>query len=262
MDRQVARIFLLHIVSTVTSNAKIPTRHKMEKSSVIKKRIEKSLANSASLDSIVTLLKSLLNLSVIGSPISMLLSDFIPTRRFLRLETFVEELSQEFKKVEDKVDIEYITTDEFAFLFEQCFKAASENYQKEKIDSFKAILVNATIDKSLIQLEKEFFLNLTKQLTVLHIQILNFLHDTRDYIKRKGLEENEIQGHYKDFIPLIFPDIEFDTVKIALDDLNKYGLTELKSSQFGVMTVSSGLKLLGDRRTTSFGDKYIKFITL
>jgi DNA replication initiation complex subunit (GINS family) len=141
---------------------------------------------------------------VIGSPISMLLSDFIPTRRFLRLETFVEELSQEFKKVEDKVDIEYITTDEFAFLFEQCFKAASENYQKEKIDSFKAILVNATIDKSLIQLEKEFFLNLTKQLTVLHIQILNFLHDTRDYIKRKGLEENEIQGHYKVLIPLIF----------------------------------------------------------
>jgi hypothetical protein len=234
----------------------------MKENSAIIKRIEKNLANSPGLDAIVTLFKSLLSLSVIGSPISVLLSDFIPSRRFLRLETFVEELSQDFKRVEDKVDIEYITTDEFAFLFEQCFKAASDNYQKEKIDSFKAILVNATTDKSLIQLEKEFFLNLTKQLTVLHIQILNFLHDTHGYIKRKSLRESDIQGRYKDFLPLIFPDIEFDTIKIAMDDLNNYGLTELKSSQFSVITVSSGLQLLGDRRTTSFGEKYIRFITL
>ena len=234
----------------------------MDKRSVILKRIENSLANSPGLDAIVTLFKSLLSLSVIGSPISVLLSDFIPSRRFLRLETFVGELSEEFKKVEDKIDIEYITTDEFAFLFEQCFKAASDNYQKEKIDSFKAILVNATIDKSLIHLEKEFFLNLTKQLTVLHIQILDFLHDTRDYIKRKSLIESQIQGRYKDFLPVIFPEIEFDTIKIAMDDLNNYGLTVLKSSQFGIMTVSSGLQLLGDRKTTSFGEKYLRFITL
>ena len=89
----------------------------MKENSAIIKRIEKNLANSPGLDAIVTLFKSLLSLSVIGSPISVLLSDFIPSRRFLRLETFVEELSQDFKRVEDKVDIEYITTDEFAFLF-------------------------------------------------------------------------------------------------------------------------------------------------
>lgn len=234
----------------------------MDKDSVLLKKIENSLAKSPSLDTIVTLFKSLLNLSKIGSPISVLLSDFIPSRRFLRLETFVEELSEEYKKVEEKIDIEYITTDEFAYLFEQCFKTASDNYQKEKIDAFKAILVNATTDKSLIHMEKEFFLNLTKQLTVLHIQILDFLHDTRDYIKRKNLQENQIQGRYKDFLPMIFPDIEFDTIKIAMDDLNNYGLTELKSSQFSVITVSSGLQLLGDRKTTNFGDKYLDFITL
>lgn len=234
----------------------------MDKKSALFKKIETSLAKSPGLDTIVTLFKSLLNLSIIGSPISTLLSDFIPSRRFLRLETFVEELSKEYKKVEEKIDIEYISTDEFAFLFEQCFKAASDNYQTEKINAFKAILVNATIDKTLIHHEKEFFLNLTKQMTVLHIQILVFLHDTRDYIKKKNLTENQIQGRYKDFLPTIFPDIEFDTIKIAMDDLNNYGLTELKSTQFGVITIASGLQLLGDRRTTSFGEKYLRFITL
>lgn len=234
----------------------------MDKKSAVIKKIENSLAKSPGMDTIVTLFKSLLSLSIVGSPISVLLSDFIPTRRFLRLETFVDELSQEYKKVEKKIDIEYIRTDEFAYLFEQCFKAVSENYQNEKIAAFKAILVNATTDKSLIHLEKEFFLNLTKQLTVLHIQILDFLHNTRDYIKRRKLTESQIQGRYKDFLPIIFPDIEFDTIKIAMDDLNNYGLTELKSNQFGVITVSSGLQLLGDRKTTSFGEKYLRFITL
>jgi hypothetical protein len=234
----------------------------MDKNSALLKKIENNLAKSPKLERIVTLFKSLLSLTIIGSPISVLLSDFIPSRRFLRLENFVEELSEEFRKVEEKIDVEYITTDEFAYLFEQCFKAVSDNYQKEKIEAFKAILVNATTDSTLIHLEKEFFLNLTKQLTVLHIQLLDFLHDTRDYIKSKNLTENQIQGRYKDFLPIIFPDIEFDTIKIALDDLNNYGLTELKSSQFGVITISSGLQLLGDRKTTSFGEKYLRFITL
>jgi len=234
----------------------------MDENFTIIKKIENSLAKSPGLDAIVTLFKSLLSLSIVGSPISVLLSEFIPSRRFLRLETFVGELSEEYKKVEEKIDVEYIKTDEFAYLFEQCFKAVSENYQKEKIAAFKAILVNATTDRSLIHLEKEFFLNLTKQLTVLHIQILDFLHDTRDYIKRKNLNESQIQGRYKDFLPIIFPSIEFDTIKIAMDDLNNYGLTELKSSQFSVITVSSGLQLLGDRKTTSFGEKYLRFITL
>jgi hypothetical protein len=232
-----------------------------DKLAIIKK-IEDSLSKSPGLDSIATLFKSLISLSIVGSPISVLLSDFIPSRRFLRLETFVEELSVEYKRVEEKIDIEYIKTDEFAFLFEQCFKAVSENYQKEKINAFKAILVNATTDKSLIHLEKEFFLNLTKQLSVIHIQVLTFLHDTRGYLKMKKISDNQIQGRYKDFLPIIFPEIDFDTFKIVLNDLNNDGLTELQGSSLGAMTVSTGLQLLGDRKTTSFGEKYIRFINL
>ena len=231
------------------------------KSNIIKK-FEKNLANSPKFENVITLFKSLISLSKIGSPFSILISDFISSRRFIRLESFAEELSHEFNKIEEKIDIEYITTDEFAYLFEQCFKAVSENYQKEKISAFKAIIVNSTVDKTIIPLEKEFFLNLTKQLTVLHIQILTFLHDPHDYVKKINISENQIHGRYKNFLPIIFPNIDFDTIRIVMDDLNNYGLTTLKSSQFGAITVSSGLQLLGDRSTTTFGDKYLRFITL
>jgi hypothetical protein len=234
----------------------------MNSNSTLIKRIEKNLEKHPRLDNIVVLFKALLNLSKIGSPLATLISEFIPSRRMLRLEKFAEELADEFKKLEENIDIEFITSDEFAFLFEQCFKAASENYQKEKLDAFKAIIINSATDLDLDSTEKEFFLNLTKQLTVLHINLLLFLNDTHGYIKRRNLRESQIQGRYKDFFPIIFPDVDFDTLKIALDDLNKYGLTQLESGSFGTITMTSGLQLLGDRQTTSFGNKFIKFITL
>jgi hypothetical protein len=234
----------------------------MKTESSILKKFEKNIAKSPKLDNILSLFKSVLELSRIGSPFSTLISEFIPTRRFLRLETFALELSNEFKQIEEKIDLDYITTDEFAFLFEQCFKAASENYQEEKISAFKAIIINSSTNKALIPEEKEFYLNLTKQLTVLHIQILIFLHDTHTYLNKLRISENQVQGGFNTFLPVIFPKVEFDTVRIVVDDLNNYGLTSLKSNQFGVMTVSSGLQLLGDKRTTSFGEKYIEFITL
>lgn len=235
----------------------------MKKETSIIQKFEKNLQNSPKFDTILSLFKSLLNLSKIGAPISVLISDFIPTRRFLRLETFAEELADEFKKIEDKINVEFITTDEFAFLFEQCFKAASENYHEEKISAFKAIIINSTIDQSIIQVEKEFFLNLTNQLTNLHIKILTFLHDAHDYIIRQNITENQLQGGgYRYFLPIVFPDIDFDTIKIVVDDLNNYGLTSLKSSDFGVITMSSGLQLMGNKRTTTFGEKYLNFITL
>jgi hypothetical protein len=236
----------------------------MKKETSIIKKIEKNLENSHKFETVLSLFKSLLTLSKIGSPLSVLISDFIPSRRFLRLEKFAEELSSEFIKIEEKIDVKVITTDEFAFIFDQCFKAAFENYQEEKLSAFKAIVINSTIDHSLIPTEKEFFLNLTKQLTVLHIRVLTFLNDARIYIQKQNIFENQLEGGgYRYFLPIIFPAIDFDTIKIAVDDLNKYGLTTLKSSDFGVMTVSSGLqRIMGNKRTTPFGEKYLRFITL
>lgn len=233
----------------------------MDNESSIVKKLENNFKNSPKLEVVLSLFKSLISLSRIGSPISILISDFIISRRFLRFESFVNELADDFKKIEEKVDTEFITTDEFAFIFEQCFKAASENYQKEKITAFKAIIINSAIDKTIIPYEKEFFLNLTKQLTVLHIQILTFLSDPHAYIKKVGLSEDQIQGSYKNCLPKIFPDIDFDTIKIVMDDLENYGLTNLKSRQSG-LSLKIGFQFLGDRKTTSFGDKYLKFITL
>ena len=53
---------------------------------------------------------------------------------------------------------DYIQSDEYACLFEQCFRGAAENYQREKIEAFRGILVNSPIRTDIGQEEKEYFL--------------------------------------------------------------------------------------------------------
>ena len=83
----------------------------------------------------------------------------------------------------DKVDENIILTDEFAFIFEKCFRGAAENYQKEKLDSFRWILVNSAIGGNLEQEEKEYFLNIVNTLSVLHIRILKFMARPIVYVR-------------------------------------------------------------------------------
>ena len=234
----------------------------MKPKSTVLQKFENNLTASPKLDSMTTFFKSLISLTPVGSAFSVLFSDLIPTTRTLRTEKFIKDLASDFKQFDERIDTEYIKTEEFAFLFEQCFKAANENYQQEKIEAFKAIIVNSTMYDSIHPNEKEFYLNLTKNLTVLHIHVLDFLNDTHAYIKSHHLLESQIQGRYKDFLPIIFTTVEFDTIKIIIDDLNNYGLTSLQTQSILSVTSSSGMQLLGDRHTTDYGKKYLQFIRL
>ena len=79
-------------------------------------------------------------------------------------------------RLADQVDAEYIRTDDFAFMFEKCFRGAAENPQEEKITAFRGILVNSALRKDYSEEEKEYFVNLVNSLSALHIRILRFLH--------------------------------------------------------------------------------------
>jgi hypothetical protein len=79
---------------------------------------------------------------------------YIPDSKGKRLLDFVADLRIDVDKVKDGIDKDVVKTDEFAYLFEQTFKAVYENYQQEKIDAFRAFLVNALI-KTNVEAEQQ-----------------------------------------------------------------------------------------------------------
>lgn len=234
----------------------------MKKKEELIKKFEKEIENSKSGDILRNVFSALIGLTVIGSPIATLINSFIPSRRFLRLETFIKEISEELKKHEENLNLKYISSDEFAYIFERCFVSASDNYQKSKLDAFKAILVNSVLPNSIEQEQKEFYLNLTNQLTTIHLKALRFCYDTEEYIGLINLSKNEIKGNIESSLKTIFKEYDFETIRMTFNDLKGMGLINLDSSSFQTMTVNQGMDLIGSSRTTDSGNKYMSFITL
>ena len=107
-------------------------------------RIERSIAGSPGRETILNVFKAVLSSAPFTGGITSLITDYIPSSRFRRVERFAEQVAEDLKRVESKVDLQYLTTDEFAFIFEKAFRGAAEHYQREKLEAFRGVLVNAS----------------------------------------------------------------------------------------------------------------------
>ena len=215
-------------------------------------------------DLVINSLKAGLATAPFTGGLASLISDYIPNARQVRLEKFVEELAKDLCMVEDQVNQELIKTDEFAFLFEKAFKGAVENYQIEKIQAFKNIIVNSLTENFLDQEEKEYFLRMVDNLSVLHIRILHFMSEPRSYIEVNNIPPSSIQGrNFKSMLMVAIPNVDFSLIKLTFQDLYTSGLITTDQGIFDINTMSQGFALLGNgNRVSELGNKFIQFITI
>jgi len=209
---------------------------------------------------ILNVLKAGLATAPFCGGIASLMSDYIPSSKMRRLEEFAEQLARDLNELKDRVNQSKILSDEFAFIFEKCFRGVAENYQAEKLESFRGILLNTAIGSNLSEDEKEFFLNLVTNLSVLHIQILKFMTEPMSYLAAHGISPNRIQGGFSDFFPIAIPGVDLEVIKSAFGDLHQYGFINTDKSIFATMTSGQGLHLLGNR-VTQVGKRFVDFCT-
>ncbi len=220
----------------------------------------KKVASSRSAEHILNVLKAGLATTPFCGGIASLISDYIPSGKQRRLEEFAKQIANDLTELQDRVDEAQILSDQFAFLFEKCFRGVAENYQFEKLDAFRGILLNAALGTDLSEEEEEYFLNLVNTLSVLHIRILRFMTDPPTYLKVNDIPPESIQGGFSDFFPVAIPGIDLEVIKSAFDDLYQYGLINTDKHIFATMTSAQGLSLLGNR-VTEMGRKFIEFCT-
>jgi hypothetical protein len=223
-------------------------------------KIENRLSSINTVELIVNVFKAVLATVPFGGGIASLMTDYIPSSRLKRLEQFANQTAEDLKNHADEIDETYLKTDDFAFLFEKCFRGAAESPQKEKLNAFRGILVNSTIQSDVAEEEKEYFLNMTNTLTVLHLRILKFMADPLAYLGAAGIPANQIQGGFSQFFPVAIPGIELGVIRSAFGDLHRMGLTDTDQGIFSTMTSGQGLDLLGGR-VSRLGERFIHFIT-
>jgi len=207
---------------------------------------------------IFNIFKATLALLPIGASIASLLTDYIPNSKFKRISEFAKQIAEDLKRLNDKINKDYIIKDEFAYMFEQAFRGVAQNYQKDKIEAFRGILINSAIRQDVKQEEKEFFLNLADNLSVLHLRILKFLANPGDYIEEQEIDPNSIQGGFSDIFRKLMPVLATSIIESAFGDLYRQGLINTDTPIFHTMTAASGLHLVGDR-VKELGKKFIEF---
>jgi hypothetical protein len=223
-------------------------------------KVEDRVASSNTVEIVVNIFKAVLATTPFSGGIASLMTDYIPSSRFRRLEDFARQTAEDLRDHAEEVDAEYLRTDGFAFMFEKCFRGVAENPQKEKLEAFRGILLNSAIRQDISEEEKEYFLKMTNTLTVLHIRILKFMDEPIAYLEAAGIPPSQMRGSFSQFFPVAIPGIELDVIRSAFGDLYRFGLTNTDQSIFSTMTSGQGLELLG-HRISKFGTRFIHFIT-
>ncbi|MBM1558546.1 hypothetical protein JQV19_17670 [Sulfitobacter mediterraneus] len=231
----------------------------MQKKNPVEK-LEKVEAPKNASEHLLNLLKATLSTIPFGGGIASLMTDYIPSMKQERLEKFVQEVSDDLRSLQDRINEDTIHTDEFAFIFEKCFKGAAENYQQAKLQAFRGILINTAIGSDIEADEGEYYLNLVERLSALHLRVLAFLANPQSYLLAHGIPEQNIRGGFPSFMPVAIPGADIEAIKGAFGDLYQIGLINTDRSMFNVMTSGQGLELLGDRLTEA-GRRFIAFCT-
>jgi len=217
--------------------------------------------SSSPVEHILNILKAGLSTAPFCGGIASLMNDYIPSSKQKRIETFTELVASDLEKLQKKVDEKLIRTDDFAFIFEKCFRGAAENHQKEKLDSFRGILINSAVGSNVKEEEKEYYLNLVNTLSALHIKILKFMAMPTEYLENEGIPQESIRGGFSVFFPVAIPGVNIEIIKSAFGDLHQYGFINTNKSIFNTSTSGQGLALLGDR-VSVLGTQFIKFCTV
>jgi hypothetical protein len=198
----------------------------------------------------------------IGGALTELVTQFIPESKKRRIAEFVAQLSIDVGRIHTRINSEVIRTEEFAYIFEQTFRAVNENYERAKLDAFRGILLNSIIRTDVQTARKELYLRLTRDLLPIHIEFLKVFKDPNAYIRANSIQmpQNISATGFIEMIRPLFPQFSNSEVRIVIRDLYNAGLTNITPDSLGTMVTWN----LGNlqNRLTELGRSLVDFITV
>ena len=201
----------------------------------------------------------------VGGSLASLIDDYIPKRKEERLREFLRDLAEDVQQIQDRLDEsskDHVRTDEFAYLIEKSFRGAMESYQKEKIEAYRAILVNSLLPNAPDEDRKLFFVSLVDALTPLHFRIMRILRDPEGYDAATGNRVGAGGGlstSRKEILQKLMPEYEADLLEATWRDLNVRGVVTTDS--LGGMITDRGISQMA-RLLTPVGKQFVGFVTL
>jgi len=213
-------------------------------------------------DTAIKLVKAVASaVPAVGGPLGSLINDFIPTEINKRRDGLLLKLEAGFKKLEEKINADRLAEPYFISIFLQAFKSAMASEEQEKIDCYKAIILNTAIIQEPNIDEIKIMLKVTDNLTPLHMKLLKIFKDPEKFLIQnpdaKTRFGNVSMGGIGTLTSACLPGYPQDLIGIASMEIGNLGLAQWPTGG-ATMTVQGILS----PRLTDFGKKYLDFITI
>lgn len=224
----------------------------------------KSLKKQTSIDHIINGIKALVSLYPFGGgAVASLINDYIPKSREKRTIDFLTKVAEDLESLKAQIDTNYIKSEEFEYLFQKAWKVAVEHYQEEKIEGFRAILLNSAIGKEATGDDRDLFINILNELTGYHFEMLKVFKNPIEWNKKNN---NKVKGgsmmvSLNQILRECFPEWDEERIVIILDDLYNKKLCTIASDRIKTMMTGGGIEKLNNA-LTPFGKRFIDYITM
>lgn len=228
------------------------------------KSIKKSDGKQSATELGATIVKMAFELVPGGGAIAELIDYGMAEMKEKRLREFMAQVKIDLEDLRVTLNEDYVKTADFAFLLEHILRGVSQNYQKEKLGAYRALLVNSLIRINVESDRKEYFLNILNSITSIHIIFLRVLDHPTKWAREKRIEfKQPATGNGPTpmtNLKLVLPKYEDTQIRAVMGDLYYDGLIDLVPNEFSSVM---GPDLEGiTNRLSPLGKSFVDFIVI
>lgn len=204
-------------------------------------------------------LASLLNLfPVVGGMLCSLATIHIPNHRVERIETFTKKIAADLESVSEKIDEEYVKSEEFGMIFQKTYQGVSNTHRQEKLTLYQNLLTKSFTTKPNID-RIENYLRAIDNLTATDIRVLSAFLKTDLEIQAITRGQYDSMGSLIGTLKKLLPDIDEEEIKNSVRRLDQENITTNVSGSL-MMTMSGVGATSLNGRLSNYGRGFVEYV--
>lgn len=229
-----------------------------DKTNELTKQAEE-LEEKTSADKALTTIKALVSaVPIVGGTITSLMSDLIQEGKEKRLIEFTKLLAEELTRQKDRLNQDFVKTEDFAHLWQAAFQKVQEQRGQQKLAAYKNILVNsliANVDAATV----DQYMDVASRLGDIELLVLSsFVSDARNEPALAQLQNSPV-GSLTQTLRTLCPDLDDQKIERAIHVLDGEGITNKVEGSLKTGMTGHGATLL-ESRLTSYGRDFVAFV--
>lgn len=117
---------------------------------------------------------------VLGGVIATFVSEYVPRQKQRRLVSFVQDLAEKLEEERDRIDGEFVKSDEFAGLVEDVIDSAQQRRNVEKHRYYAALVAGSATHARPDEEERDRLLDALNRLRLPHLRLLHVIATTTE----------------------------------------------------------------------------------